>query len=331
MNSNRCSGQTTPRLAVADQIGIERMSKRVVYGWALFFTAIGALLAGGLIWSAFLGVIAVVGGNEYIDMMRKKGVKPSPRIIRGMTIAFFVLASYQPIIQALPMGKTIVLSPNFAYEHFPVLLTTGVCISFFRLLFRHEEHPPATIADIATTILGFIYVGWMPSHLVLLRNLVPPGTVDVSNPLQQPGLAYVWATLFSIFATDVFAYYAGKMFGKHPLYPQISPNKTVEGAVVGFFASIFWVSLVVYCSDHWLFHDHPFRDNLMQAPLLGALTSVASQLGDLCESMLKRDAGVKDSGNIIPGHGGVLDRADGLIFAGAIAYYWVCGVVLGII
>lgn len=306
------------------------MSKRVVYGWALFFSAVCALLAGGLVWAIFLGAISIVGSNEYIDMMRKKGVKPSPRIVRSMSLAFYIVACAPKIVELFPADLHMVLPPNFSYLHFPFLLTTGVCISFFRLLFRNVQ-PATTIADIATTILGFIYIGWMPSHLVLLRNLVPPGAPDITNPLLQPGLAYVWATLFAVFATDVFAYYGGKKFGKHLLYPQISPGKTVEGAICGFLASIFWVTLVVYCSDHWLFPDHPFRDNILQAPLLGAAASIAAQLGDLCESMLKRDAGVKDSGNIIPGHGGVLDRGDGLIFAGAIAYYWVCAVVLGII
>ncbi len=296
---------------------------RVIYGWALFLLAIGTLAAGGLIWPLAIGTCSVLAGNEYIAMTQAKGMKPSPRIIRGMIIAFFVMA-------ALPKIPWLNVAPEFPLEHFPILLTVGVCISFFRLLFRHED-PPATIADIATTVLGFIYVGWMPSHLVLLRNLVPPGMSDPSDPLRQPGLAYVWVSLFIIFATDVFAYYAGKRFGKRLLYPQVSPKKTVEGAIGGFVASIFWATLVVYLADHWVFPNHPFQNKLWQAPLMGAFVSVGAQLGDLCESLLKRDAGVKDSGNLIPGHGGFLDRGDGLIFAGAISYYWICLVVLGIL
>jgi phosphatidate cytidylyltransferase len=287
------------------------------------------MLAGGLIWALLICVLTVLGANEYIVMAQHKGLKPSPRIIRGMIIAFVVLAASQTIVPHIPKLMNVTLSPFFALEHFPILLTIGVCISFFRLLFRHED-PPATIADIATTILGFIYIGWLPCHLILLRELVPPGFTAHVNPLLQPGLAYVWACLFIVFATDVFAYYGGKFFGKHLLYPQVSPKKTVEGAICGFVGAIFWATFVVYFSDK-IFPDHPFQFKLWQAPLMGAVVSVGAQLGDLCESLLKRDAGMKDSGNIIPGHGGVLDRGDGLIFAAAISYYWVCTVVLGVL
>jgi phosphatidate cytidylyltransferase len=296
---------------------------RVFYGWMLFSIAVLGLLSGGLFFAALLGLACFLAGKEYIAIARAKGFKPSARIVLGMVVAFFVVA-------ALPTLPGLNLPWNFSLEHFPIVLTVGMCIAFFRLLFRHE-HPPATIADIATTILGFIYVGWMPSHLVLLRNLCPPGFEKISNPLQQPGLAYVWLSLFIIWATDVFAYYAGKKFGKHLLFPEISPKKTVEGAIGGLIAAVFFSTLVVYLSDHYLFPSHPFRYRLWQAPLMGIAVSIAGQLGDLCESLLKRDAGMKDSGSIIPGHGGFLDRGDSLIFGSAISYYWICLVVLGIL
>lgn len=299
------------------------MSKRVIYGLALFLIAVGALAAGGVIWAITLGTAAIIGGNEFVTMTQAKGMKPSPRIVRNMIFTFFAVAAF-------PSIPGVHVSSTWAVEHFPLVMTIGVCVSFVRLLFR-GENPPATIADIATTILGFIYVGWLPSHLILLRNLVPPGSAIQSNPLQQPGLAYVWASLFIIWATDVFAYYAGKKFGKHLLYPLISPKKTVEGSIGGFIASIVWACIVVYCADHYVFPDSPFRGKLWQAPLMGAIVSIGAQLGDLCESLLKRDAGMKDSGTLIPGHGGMLDRGDGLLFGGAISYYWVCIVVLGIL
>jgi phosphatidate cytidylyltransferase len=299
------------------------LSKRVIYGLALFIFVLLALAAGGIFWAIALGTAAFIGGNEYVVMTQAKGMKPSVRIVRNMIIAFFAVAAF-PSIPGVNLPST------WAVEHFPILLTVGVCTSFFRLLFR-GENPPATIADIATTILGFIYCGWLPSHMVLLRNIAPSGMPIYSNPLQQPGLAYVWASLFMIVATDVFAYCAGKYFGKTLLYPQVSPKKTVEGAVGGFLAAIIVGVIVVFCADHYVFPSHPFRDNLIQAPIMGAVVSIGAQLGDLCESLLKRDAGFKDSGNLIPGHGGMLDRGDGLIFAGAISYYWICIVVLRIL
>ena len=297
------------------------VSLREFWGWSLFFLATASILGGSIYFAVVLCTACVFGGNEFIAMSRAKGMHPSPRIIRGMIVAFFVVAAMSGV-------PSLGLPWNFGIEHFPILLTVGICISFFRLLFRHET-PPATIADIASTILGFIYVGFLPSHLVLLRNL---NTSPQPNPLMQPGLAYVWVSLFIIWATDIFAYYFGKRFGKHLLYPQISPKKTVEGALAGFGMAIFWAVFVVYFADNYFFvASHPFKYKLWQAPLMGAFVSIGAQLGDLCESLLKRDAGMKDSSTMIPGHGGFLDRGDSLIFGGAISYYWICLVVLGLL
>lgn len=296
---------------------------RVSSGLLLFIVAVVSVAFGGLLFPLVLGAVSYIAGNEFIAMARAKGIRPSVRVIRSMIIAFFVVA-------ALPVVPGVNLSWNFSLEHFPILLTVGIGTSFFRLLLRNED-PPATIADIATTILGFIYVGFLPSHMVLLRNLCPPGIERTDNPLLQPGLAYVWVTFFIIWATDIFAYVFGKKFGKHLLYPAVSPKKTVEGALGGFAASIFFATVVFYLADYHLFPNHPFHFKLWQAPLMGAVVSIACQLGDLCESMLKRDAGFKDSGQIIPGHGGFLDRGDSLIFGGAIAYYWICLAVLGLL
>lgn len=296
---------------------------RVIYGWLLFSIAIIAILVGGPLFAGLLATACFIGAREFLAIARVKGFRPSSRITLGMIVAFFV-------VSALPCLPGVDLPWNFSLEHFPLLLTIGICAAFFRLLFRNEQ-PPATIADIATTILGFIYIGWFPSHLVLLRNICPPGVEKIANPLQQPGLAYVWLALFIVWATDVFAYYGGKKFGKHLLFPQVSPKKTIEGAISGVIAAIFFATLVAYLADNYLFAIPPFHRKLWQAPLMGLFVSVACQLGDLCESLIKRDAGVKDSGTVIPGHGGFLDRGDSMIFAGPVSYYWVCIVVLGLL
>jgi phosphatidate cytidylyltransferase len=301
----------------------EPKKMRVIYGWTMFFCAALSILVGGVFLAVVLAVVCYLGANEFIAMLQAKGIRPSTRIIRGMDIAFLAVA-------ALPAVPGLHLSWNFSIEHFSILLTVGMCISFFRLLFRSEQ-PHTTIADIATTILGFIYTGFLPSHLVLLRNLSPPGLEPLTNPLAQPGLAYTWAAVFAIMGTDTFAYYGGRYFGKRLLYPQVSPNKTIEGALTGFIAAIFWTTVVVWLSDNFCFPNQPFHGKLWQAPLMGAIVSIAAQLGDLCESLLKRDAGMKDSSSIIPGHGGVLDRADSWVFGGAVSYYWICIVVLGVL
>lgn len=299
---------------------------RFLMGWFLFGIAIVSLICGGVVFPIALATGSLLAGNEFLQIAQVKGIRPSVRIVRTMILAFIIVAALPDLhVPGLPVD----MHSDFGLCHFPALLTIGVCASFFRLLFRNE-HPPATIADIATTILAFVYVGWLPAHLELLRILVPPGTVESANPLQQPGLAYVWASLFMIFSTDVFAYYAGKNVGKTALYPQISPKKTVEGAIGGFIGSIVLGTLVVWLADDFLFACKPFHGFIWHGVFMGAIVSVGTQLGDLCESLLKRDAGVKDSGAMLPGHGGVLDRGDGLIFGGAIAYYYVRWFVLGV-
>jgi phosphatidate cytidylyltransferase len=308
---------------------------------------------GGLVFPAAFGFACYFGGNEFMKMVQKKGVKPSVRIVRGMIIAFFVVAAlpHVPVISplpqpagGLPVGFPVInyqVDQEFPLQHFPLLLTVGIFISFFRLLFRGEEKNRATIADIASTILGFIYVGWMPAHIVLLRNLSHPSVnIAETPPLQHPGLAYVWVTLFIIWATDIFAYVWGKRFGKTKLMQEVSPKKTWEGAIFGFICSIFWAGLVVWIADNYLFAStKPFGThtwNILEdakfwiAPLMGAFVSVAAQLGDLCESLIKRDAGMKDSSDAIPGHGGVLDRGDSILFGAPISYYWIKIFFLGI-
>ena len=296
---------------------------RVFVGWFLFLTAISAVMFGGLVFPLILGYACLRGGNEFCHMAQKKGYKPSVNIVRGMIISFFVLT-------AIPNIPDLDLPRDFALSHFPLLFSVGIVLSFVRLLLRSET-PTATIADIASTIMGFIYVGWMPAHFVLLRDLNPMGAELFTNPLQQPGLAYLWVSFFIIFGTDVAAYYTGKKFGKHLLYPEVSPKKTVEGAIGGLVASILLATLVVWLADDYIFPVPPFQHGLIHAPLLGLVVSLGAQIGDLCESLMKRDAGLKDSSDAIPGHGGFLDRGDSMLFGGPIAYYWIKIVVLGIL
>ncbi|MBY0406029.1 MAG: phosphatidate cytidylyltransferase, partial [Cyanobacteria bacterium] len=184
--------------------------------------------------------------------------------------------------------------------------------SFFRLLFRK---PRATISDIGATLLSIFYIGYLPMHFILLRNI---GSAGVSNPLEQPGLGYLFLTLLILCASDIAAYYAGKRYGKHLLYPEISPKKTREGALWGILGGLL-VGLIFSLNIGF-----PIEHTLVLAPLL----VVVGQLGDLSESLLKRDAGMKDSGVLLKGHGGVLDRIDSYIFSGAISYYYIHWVVL---
>jgi len=125
---------------------------------------------------------------------------------------------------------------------------------------------------------------------------------------------WVLLALFVTFGSDTAAYFIGKAFGKHKLAPQISPGKTWEGAIAGVFGGIVIALLFTFSSPWQLPIDY------LEAVLLGAVISVVGQLGDLVESLLKRNFGFKDSGFLMPGHGGILDRLDSILFAGAAAY-----------
>ena len=123
--------------------------------------------------------------------------------------------------------------------------------------------------------------------------------------------------MLGVWASDTFAYFAGSAFGKHKLCPTISPNKSVEGAVAGFIGSV----AVIIGGMHYLNTANVFQGSTLLAVMLGVGVAIVAPLGDLVESILKRNFGVKDSGKIFPGHGGVLDRCDSLLFAIPVGYY----------
>ena len=187
-----------------------------------------------------------------------------------------------------------------------LLLAVLVLASAILLLFRLREMPRMA-ADVALLWAGFLYVPFLLSHLVLARQL-------------PHGMAWVFMLFFVVMCGDSAAYYVVSTLGKHQLYPEVSPKKSIEGALGGVAGSIGGALLARYLFYPELAAGHA----VMAALLLGVL----GQIGDLFESMIKRSCGVKDSGFIIPGHGGVLDRLDSILFAAPALYYYASFVVL---
>jgi len=157
------------------------------------------------------------------------------------------------------------------------------------------------------TVTGILYMGWMLGHYVMLRQL-------------DHGRELVMLALFTTFACDTSAYFVGRAWGKHHMTPTISPHKTWEGAAGGFAGAV-----AAALALHFLLNLGGWSLPLSRLEVVGVgcLIGVMAQVGDLLESLLKRRAGVKDSGNLLPGHGGVLDRIDSLVFTGVIVYYFV--------
>jgi phosphatidate cytidylyltransferase len=161
------------------------------------------------------------------------------------------------------------------------------------------------------TLTGILYLGWTLGHYVALRQL-------------DHGLELVILAVFTTFACDTSAFFVGRAWGRHHMAPAISPHKTWEGAIRGFVGA---VAAALALRSLLSLGDWSLPLNYVEAIGVGCLIGVVAQLGDLLESLLKRRAGVKDSGNLIPGHGGVLDRIDSLVFTGVIVYYFVLWVV----
>lgn len=167
-------------------------------------------------------------------------------------------------------------------------------------LFRLKEIRQAA-GDAGLVLMGFLYVPLLLSHLVMIRML-------------PNGVSWLFLIMVIVMSGDSAAYYVGSSFGKTKLYPAVSPKKSVEGSLGGLGGSLVGALL----SRAIYFPELTIVDCIATALLLGVL----GQLGDLFESLIKRSCGVKDSGTIFPGHGGILDRLDSILFAGPVAFYY---------
>ena len=204
----------------------------------------------------------------------------------------------------------LVLSPYYRdSDLLPMVVTAAILISLGCLLFRPSRQK--AFNQWAWTVAGALYVGWMLSYWLELRGL-------------EDGRNWVYLAMLTTFANDTGAYFVGRARGKHKMAPAISPAKTREGAMGGLVGAV--VGAVVIATVLKLISAElgdPFAFRYWQIIVLGFVVGLVAQLGDLVESLLKRQMGVKESGNLLPGHGGVLDRFDSLIFVGAVVYYYV--------
>lgn len=282
---------------------------RIISGFVAIALAMTMILFGGWWFTLGMGIIVYLGQLEYFQLARAKGISPAAKTTLALSQVMLVVAA---------------LAPNLVDAIFPI---AGTIICFY-LLFQPKL---ATIADIASSILGLFYGGYLPSYWVRLRVGLEPQLLTPQifasqisldsywhsswiDPLNWPSSLTVTLLGFCcIWAADIGAYFFGKFFGRIRL-SEISPKKTVEGAVFGVLGSI-----GVAVAGAWYL-------NWPGAPwvgiVLGLIVGIASLLGDLTESMMKRDAGVKDSGQLIPGHGGILDRTDSYVFTAPIIYYF---------
>jgi phosphatidate cytidylyltransferase len=258
----------------------------VAAGAALFVVALVCFWRGPA-WSAALSTVAVVlAAIELFDAFRRAGYRPATLLGLAGTAAMMVGAYVK--------GERAI----------PLILALAVVFSMLWYLLGVVRARPTH--NLGITLLAFLWVGFLGSFATLMLRY--PG---------REGVAFLLATVVAVVANDVGALFAGRQFGNTPLAPDISPNKTVEGFFGGFLAT-FFVCLVISGGP---LHLHPWT--LGSAVWLAIVVSVVGPTGDLCESMIKRDLGLKDMGNLLPGHGGLVDRFDALLFALPAVYYLV--------
>lgn len=178
---------------------------------------------------------------------------------------------------------------------------TAVVFSFACVFLLRHGAIDKVSGELALLLFGFIYISIPLAHLALLRN-------------QLHGIQWVLLVLMMVMLNDTSAYFTGTFFGRRKLYPSVSPKKSVEGAIGGLAGSVLAAGLAHLTFAPWT--------PLVPLLLLGLVVGVVAELGDLFESLLKRSFGVKDSGSLIPGHGGILDRLDSLMFAFPLTYYF---------
>lgn len=259
----------------------------------LIFGALGIVLALGVIIfcpieiiGCFVALISFIGMWEFFKVT---GAKKSPVVIVSYlySLAVFVVSIF------------------FRHICPDVLTMFSVAYIFLSMVTMVLFRARTSFNHLAASVCGTMYITLFFMHILFIRQM----------PL---GHLFIWLIFISAWSTDTFAYFVGKAFGKHKLCPNISPKKTIEGAVGGILGCVFCICLYVFiCSKYTA-----FQANYLNAAVLSCLSSVFSQFGDLAASCIKREYSVKDYGNLIPGHGGILDRFDSALLISPLVYYF---------
>jgi phosphatidate cytidylyltransferase len=248
-----------------------------------------AIYFGGLVYTLVVAIFLLLAAWEYLQMFRARGLQPS---------GLFILA-----------GVALMVADRAAsgFTFSPLVLSGLVLGSMTYHLIAYERGREIPATDFSVTISGILYLGWIGAYFISLRNL-------------PDGLWWTLVALPAVWCADGMAYIIGKSYGKHQLSPRLSPKKTWEGYWGGVIGGTLGGTLIAFLIQLiWL--GPAASVTPLRGAILGLGLSVLTTLGDLGESMFKRQLGFKDSGSLLPGHGGIFDRIDSWLWAVVLGYY----------
>lgn len=267
------------------------MITRIITGVIGIAAAAYIIQTGGVVFAAFALLLMLLAWFEFARAFSERGMGLNT-VTGFVALGLMWYAAWQKP-EFLPLACPLIILINLLES---VLLRSGT-----------------SIMDALVSGAGLIYIGFPFTCLLQLREFMPETVFTTDIGSFTFGCAFVWVMFIGTWASDTFAYFTGTAIGSHKLCPSISPNKTIEG----FMGSLVGTTAVVAGLGYFL--NLP----LQVMAILGLTIAVLATLGDLVESVAKRHVGIKDSGNIIPGHGGVWDRFDSVLFTAPLVYYFV--------
>jgi len=282
---------------------VSNLSKRIISALLAFTSSLVIIWVGLPLMAPAYLFVSIFALREFSTMMNIRNIPIRRRslvVATVLTLPASLPVSYpgmQPLIAGVSWREALV----------------GMFI-FYLISLEVIKPNQNSLYTVVFSFFAYMYIPWLLGYTITLRY-TPDGVL---------GFYYLLLPLLAIIASDIGAYSFGRIFGKRPLAPRISPNKTLEGAFGGLGSAIFIVALSMWGLEHFLHLSIDIYDTI----LFSILVASASQLGDLFESLIKRWAGVKDSGDVMPGHGGVLDRIDSLLFAVPVTYYFMALIIL---
>ncbi|MBQ9273164.1 MAG: phosphatidate cytidylyltransferase [Mogibacterium sp.] len=270
------------------------MKTRIISGFVMAPLLVVLYLGGWWLWAAAL-IIALMGIHEFCNGWENIDVHPSKPVSYVMTCLLFALT-----FVVGGFSKTAISSVP-AYFNNMMLICIWLFVAVAAGLIYGWKINERGAYDAAATVTGLVYIPFFTYHMVLIDM------TDYS--------LFIWIVVIAAFGSDIFAYFTGYFLGKHKMAPNLSPKKTIEGAVGGLVGS----SVLA-----WTFGMIFMREMALVCLVLGLVGGAAGMAGDLTASAFKRKMGIKDYGKLIPGHGGIMDRFDSVIFVAPVVYYAIC-------